>query len=182
MWRPRHMCIPHNEKGGIGDSKTIQWWRLGLRWLEASCLFIKHQHSHTLSSWLATEHVVNDRCDVKVDTMEGIWVQRLPGSPEHQQTYRVYSFGRFHPEYPGSMLQRFTTNDQIISNHMNKFFCNIGKQLQSRIPNYGDDYKRYLPQSANKTFFLTPVHSDELIKEIKSLKSQVGLTILGQKS
>ena len=63
----------------------------------------------------------------------------------------------------------FTTNDQIISNHMNKFFCNIGKQLQSVIPYYGDDYKRYLPQSVNKTFFLTPVHSDNLIKEIKSL-------------
>ena len=75
------------------------------------------------------------------------------------------------------------TNDQIISNHMNKFFCNIGKQLQSRIPNYGDDYRRYLPQSVNKTFFLTPVHSDELIKEIKSLnpKSQVGLTIYKKK-
>ena len=63
----------------------------------------------------------------------------------------------------------FTTNDQIISNHMDNFFCNIGKQFQSRIPNYGVDYKRYLPQSVNKTFFLTPVHSDELIKELKSL-------------
>ena len=63
----------------------------------------------------------------------------------------------------------FATNDEIISNHMNEFFCNIGKQLQSRIPNYGDDYERYLPQSINKTFFLTPVHSDELIEEIKSL-------------
>ena len=66
--------------------------------------------------------------------------------------------------YDGS----FTTNDQIISNHMNKF-CNIGKQIQSGIPNYGDDCKRYLPQSVNKTLFLTSVHSDELIKEIKSL-------------
>ena len=43
------------------------------------------------------------------------------------------------------------------------------KQLQSRIPNYGDDYKMYLPQSVYKTFFLTLVHSDELTKEIKSL-------------
>ena len=57
-----------------------------------------------------------------------------------------------------------------------KFFCNIGKQLQSGIPNYGDDYKRYLPQTIDKTFFLTPVHYDELIKEIKSLnpKKSIG--------
>ena len=66
----------------------------------------------------------------------------------------------------------FTTNDRIISNHKNKFFCNIGKQLQSRIPNYGDDYKRYLPQSVNETFFLKPVHYDELIKQIKSLNTK----------
>ena len=43
------------------------------------------------------------------------------------------------------------------------------KQLKSRIPNDGDDYKRYLSQSVNKTIFITPLHSDELIKEIKSL-------------
>ena len=46
----------------------------------------------------------------------------------------------------------FTTNNQVISNHLNKVFFNIGKQLQSRIPNYGDDYEKYLPQRINKTF------------------------------
>ena len=78
----------------------------------------------------------------------------------------------------------FTTNDQIISNHMKKFFCNIGKQLRSGIPNYGDDYKRYLPQNVNKTFFLTPVHSDELIKKIKSLnpKKSSGPDNISEKS
>ena len=78
----------------------------------------------------------------------------------------------------------FTTNDQIISNDMNKFFCNIRKKPQSSIPNYGDDYERYLPQSVNKTAFLTSVHSDELIKEVKYLNPKMsnGLTIVVQKS
>ena len=67
------------------------------------------------------------------------------------------------------VMDRSPQMTRLFSNHMNIFFCNIGKQLQSGIPNYGDDYKRYLPQTVNKTLFLTPEHYDELIKEIKSL-------------
>ena len=58
-----------------------------------------------------------------------------------------------------------TTNYQAISDGMDDFFCGVGPQLESRISNRGDQYKKYLPHS----FFLTPINADEILREMKML-------------
>ena len=67
--------------------------------------------------------------------------------------------------YDGNII----TDDKLISDSMNSYFCNIGRHLQQLMPNCGKDYIRYLPDRINNTFFLTPTDKEELKNEIKKL-------------
>ena len=51
--------------------------------------------------------------------------------------------------YDGNII----TDDKLISDSMNSYFCNIGRHLQQLMPNCGKDYIRYLPDHINNTFF-----------------------------
>ena len=66
---------------------------------------------------------------------------------------------------------------------MNEYFCNIGKELQSEIPDYGQKYKDYMPQRINQYFYLEPITSNDMIYEIKRLKhnKSPGHDLIGSK-
>ena len=66
---------------------------------------------------------------------------------------------------------------------MNNFFCNIGNDLQSVIPNSRDQYKHFLSERVERTFFLSPIYTSELLREIKSLnpKKACGADGIGAK-
>ena len=68
--------------------------------------------------------------------------------------------------YDGNII----TDDKLISDSMNSYFCNIDIQLQQLMPKCGKAYIGYLPDRINNTFFLTPTDKEELKKkEIKKL-------------
>ena len=46
------------------------------------------------------------------------------------------------------------TDERKISESFNEYFCNIGNNLASKLPNMGDDFKTYLPSSVANSFFL----------------------------
>lgn len=62
---------------------------------------------------------------------------------------------------------RIITNGQSMADEMNNFFCNIGPQLEAKIPNRGDEYKKYLPQRMIQSFYITSINEREIISEIK---------------
>ena len=76
-----------------------------------------------------------------------------------------------------------TSNYQAISDGMNDFVCGVGPQLESSIPNRGDQYKKYLPARLPHSFFLTPINANEILKEIKMLnpKKSPGHDAIGAK-
>ena len=63
------------------------------------------------------------------------------------------------------------TDDQLISNQMNEYFCNIGKKLANDLPQSGD-FTKYLMNKVNATMFLSPVLRTEITKVIDHLNSK----------
>ena len=68
--------------------------------------------------------------------------------------------------YDGNII----TDDKLISDSMNSYFCNIGRHLQQLMPNCEKYYIRYLPDRINNTFFLTPTDKEEL--KIRNTKAE----------
>ena len=82
------------------------------------------------------------------------------------------------------VINRHSISDsKDISECMNNFLCNIGNDLQSVIPNTGDQYKHFLSERVERTFFLSPINTAELLREIKSLnpKKACGADGIGAK-
>ena len=61
-----------------------------------------------------------------------------------------------------------TDNDEI-ANTMNEHFCTIGNRLQDKIPHDSGSFREYLPPRNERSFFITPVTAEEILKEIKQL-------------
>jgi hypothetical protein len=62
-----------------------------------------------------------------------------------------------------------SSDNKLITNYMNKYFCNIGQTLQNKLTTNGDQYKNYLLHRVNQSFFLSPITPECLLKEINSL-------------
>ena len=75
------------------------------------------------------------------------------------------------------------SDSKDISEYMNNFFCNIGNDLQSVIPNTRDQYKHFVSERVERTFFLSPIYTSELLRQIKSLnpKKACGADGIGAK-
>ena len=58
-----------------------------------------------------------------------------------------------------------------IANEFNEYFSTIGSQLQGRIYHFGQDFSKYLTNSNEYSFFITPTDKYEVIKIINSLDS-----------
>ena len=57
-----------------------------------------------------------------------------------------------------------------IANSMNEYFCSVGKKLQQDLPqNTAGSFKDYLPDRNENSFYITPISSDEVSKEITKL-------------
>ena len=63
------------------------------------------------------------------------------------------------------------TNKQEISDTMNKHFCDIGVRLHSELRYYGNRFLDYLPPRINYSFYLAPTCKDDVLFEIKKMKS-----------
>ena len=58
-----------------------------------------------------------------------------------------------------------------ISNCMNDYFCSIGEELASNIPQ-GNNYNAYMKNRVNESIFLSPINEDEISVEIKKLNNK----------
>ena len=56
---------------------------------------------------------------------------------------------------------------------MNEYFCEVGKKLQEKMPDCGNEFLNYLPEQIPETFFLSPVVKEELVSEIKKLNPRI---------
>ena len=57
-----------------------------------------------------------------------------------------------------------------ISNHMNNYFCTIGKKLASEIPE-GRHFSNYMKNNVAETIFLEPIFEEEIQREIRQLNN-----------
>ena len=68
---------------------------------------------------------------------------------------------------------RFLTDKNRISDELNRFFCNIGEELQSKIPqNIENSFQNFLPDRNASSMFLRPVNYHDVLQEIKKLKTK----------
>ena len=61
----------------------------------------------------------------------------------------------------------YITGKSQICNVMNEYFCGVGKKLQAKMPDCGDEFLNHLPEQTSEAFFLSPVVQEELVIEIK---------------
>ena len=62
------------------------------------------------------------------------------------------------------------TNDNVISNHFNKFFSSIAGKLARKIPNITKTFDSYLNKQSEKSFFLSPISPDDVEALTSTLK------------
>ena len=67
----------------------------------------------------------------------------------------------------GSILN----DKKSIANAFNDYFVNIGPTLASKIPQLGIDYRNFMPQQNDMSFFLCPAEELEVKKIILQLKN-----------
>ena len=66
--------------------------------------------------------------------------------------------------------EQMVTDPAIIPEIMNKYFCNIGKQLQSKLPpTDSNEFKKYMPTMQNNSFFLAPVIEEDIERVINKM-------------
>ncbi len=68
--------------------------------------------------------------------------------------------------YDGEILQ----DNSKVANALNLHFCNIGKNIASKIKQPNKDYSKYLLNPIQNTFYLSLVDESEVTKEIQNLK------------
>ena len=61
------------------------------------------------------------------------------------------------------------TLSEDIANALNDFYVNIGKRLANNIQESNVNYREYLNEHQNNTFFLVPLTSIEVKKVIQSI-------------
>ena len=49
----------------------------------------------------------------------------------------------------------FSTDSNVIAEYLNNYFCDIGHTLQSKIPQYGNQFSDFLPPANANTIFLS---------------------------
>ena len=61
------------------------------------------------------------------------------------------------------------TNHQAIAEAFNDHFCSIGEKLSNELPDKGTQYRTYLKNRIQNTFFLQPVNEHDILTEIRCL-------------
>ena len=60
-------------------------------------------------------------------------------------------------------------DNKVIAEKCNYYFANIGSDLAKKIPNVSTDFKEFLGGNYAQSFFLRPVHDEEIRNIINSL-------------
>ena len=68
--------------------------------------------------------------------------------------------------YEGQMY----TDPQEIVEAFNDLFCTVGDKLSAKLPNLGNEYRKYITSRISDSFFITPVQDDDIVKETKCMK------------
>ena len=70
------------------------------------------------------------------------------------------------------------TDDNVISNHFNKFFSSIAEKPVKKIPNSNKTFDSYLNKQSGKSFFLSPISPKnvEVLISILKVHKAVGLS------
>jgi len=66
------------------------------------------------------------------------------------------------------------TDPQLISNHFNNFFVNIGPKLAANIENGDKEYHCYLSNPLQNSMFMSPITESEIIKVIDKFDANKG--------
>ena len=61
------------------------------------------------------------------------------------------------------------TGDQNIADGMNDHFCNVGNNINKKLPKLEGSFTSYLKDEISNTFFLSPVLDQEILRELKKL-------------
>ena len=69
---------------------------------------------------------------------------------------------------------KIITNKQEISDQMNKYYCNVGTNISTSIPNNHISYKKYMPTPLSSTIFMEPVTKQEILTIINKLNINKG--------
>ena len=70
---------------------------------------------------------------------------------------------------------KITTDASKIANFFNDFYCNIPKKIEKEIPNTLRNYKDYLTNPEDSSFFLSAITTSEVESELKNLKNNKAL-------
>ena len=62
--------------------------------------------------------------------------------------------------------------DENIANGMNEFFCTVGEKIYNKIPNIDGNFKNYIQNNINETFFLSAVTPADVFKQLSNLDNK----------
>ena len=62
--------------------------------------------------------------------------------------------------------------DQNIADKMNTHFCNVGRNINRKLPNIAGSFTNYLKNQIRHTFFLSPVIEQEISRELSNLNQK----------
>ena len=71
---------------------------------------------------------------------------------------------------PKLLIDKFeVTGDQNIADEMNNYFCNVGKNIHSKLSNVSGHFNSYLKNKIKDTFFLSAVTEIDIHRELSKL-------------
>ena len=75
---------------------------------------------------------------------------------------------------------KITTDASKIAKFFNDFYCNIPKKIEKEIPNTLRNYKDYLTNPQDSSFFLSATTTSEVESELKNLKKLLAPSVYQQ--
>ena len=65
--------------------------------------------------------------------------------------------------------EQSVTDPKQIANALNDHFCTIGERLSNKLPDYGNEYQKYITCNIGDSFAILPVDDNDILREIRNL-------------
>ena len=65
--------------------------------------------------------------------------------------------------------EQSVTDPQEIADALNDHFCTIGERLSDKLPDYGNEYQKYITYNIRDSFAILPVDDNDILREIRNL-------------
>ena len=65
--------------------------------------------------------------------------------------------------------EQSVTDPQEIADALNDHFCTTGKRFSDKLPDYGNEYQKYITCNIRDSFAILPVDNDDVLREIMNL-------------